>query len=220
MQPTLGHHTQLHGKRSNRISDLKNGRRIGSFWLNTLWYIHQYCWNHASKATDSLAVLFLVRQIVPLLLNSSVNAVGGGDKKWSDPHMESVEVISITLAFISAGWLKMIRVPELKLILRDWLSITRVWHNQCKWSHTPVLSNPTHPIGGSLIKDYLSLFKIRITAVCKRPYTLCLGRCSALCFLFPTLWKVRIQTQDVICSYFLTRTVFVWFLKSLKCGII
>lgn len=40
--------------------------------------------------------------------------------------MESVKLISITLAFISAGWLKMIRVPELKLILRDWLSITRV----------------------------------------------------------------------------------------------
>ena len=63
---------------------------------------------------------------MPLLLNSSVNAVGGGDKKWSDPHTESVEVVSITLPFISAGWLKMIRVSELKLILRDWLSITRV----------------------------------------------------------------------------------------------
>lgn len=62
---------------------------------------------------------------MPLLLNSSVNAVRGGDKKWSDPHTESVEVISITLAFISTGWLKMIRDPELKLILRDWLSITR-----------------------------------------------------------------------------------------------
>lgn len=62
---------------------------------------------------------------MPLLLNSSVNAVRGEDKKWSDPHMESVELISITLAFISAGWLKMIRVPELKLILRDWLSVTR-----------------------------------------------------------------------------------------------
>lgn len=100
-------------------------RGIGSYWLNTLWYIHQYSWNHASKATDSLAVLFLVRQIVPLLLNSSVNAVRGGDKKWSDPHMEGFEVISITLPFISAGWLKMIRVPELKLILRDWLSVRR-----------------------------------------------------------------------------------------------
>lgn len=77
-----------------------------------------------SKAADSSAVLFLAWQIVPLLLNSAVNAVGRGDKKWSGPHMESVEVISITLAFISAGWLEMIRVPELKLIPRDWLSIT------------------------------------------------------------------------------------------------
>lgn len=40
--------------------------------------------------------------------------------------MELVEVILITLAFISAGWLTMIRVPELKLILKDWLSVTRV----------------------------------------------------------------------------------------------
>lgn len=40
--------------------------------------------------------------------------------------MESVKLLSITLAFISAGWLKMIRVPELKLILGDWLSITRI----------------------------------------------------------------------------------------------
>lgn len=136
-------------------------KRIGSFWLNTLWYIHQYCWNHTSKAADSLAVLFLARQIVPLLLNSSVNAFRGGDKKRSDPHMESVEAILITLAFISAGWLKMIRVPELKLIRRDWFSITRMWHDQCKWSQTPVLLNPPHPtclIGRSLIKDYLSLF--------------------------------------------------------------
>lgn len=144
-----------------------SGRRIGSYWLNTLWYIHQYCWNHASKAADSLAGLFLARQIVPLLLNSSVNAVRGGDKTWSDPHMEPVEVISITLAFISAGWLKMIGVPELKLILRDWLSVTRVWHNQCKWSHPLMLSNPAPLISGSLIKDYPSLFKICINAVWK-----------------------------------------------------
>lgn len=40
--------------------------------------------------------------------------------------MDLVEVILITPAFISAGWLKMIRVPELKLILKDWLSVTRV----------------------------------------------------------------------------------------------
>lgn len=149
------------------IKKKKSRERIGSYWLNTLWYIHQYCWNHVSKATDSLAVLFLARQIAPLLLNSSVNAVREGDKKWSDPHMEWVEVISITLAFISAGWLKMIRVPELKLILRDWLSVTRVWHNQCKWSHSPALSNPAPLRGRSLIKGYLSLFKICIIAVWK-----------------------------------------------------
>lgn len=113
--------------------------RIGSYWLNTQWYIHQYCWNHASKGSDSLAALFLACQIAPPipLWNSSVNVVRGEDKKWSDPHMELVEVILITLAFISAGWLKMIRVPELKLILKDWLSVTRAWHNRCKWSRRP-----------------------------------------------------------------------------------
>lgn len=71
------------------------------------------------------------------LWNSSVNVVRGEDRKRSDPHMELLEVLLITLAFISAGWLKMIRVPELKLILRDWLSVTRVWHNRCKWSRRP-----------------------------------------------------------------------------------
>lgn len=73
------------------------------------------------KDVDILAVLFLARQVVPPLLNSSFNAVRAGDKKWSSPCIDAANVILITLAFISAGWLKMIRVPELKLILRDWL---------------------------------------------------------------------------------------------------
>ena len=163
----MGHCTQLSGKRSNKNVKKKERKKekrrgIGSYWLNTLWYIHQYSWNHASKATDSLAVLFLARQIVPLLLNSSVNAVRGGDKKWSDPHMEGFEVISITLPFISAGCLKMIRVPEPKLILRDRLSVRRVWHNQCKWSQNPALHNQAPLKDWSLIKGSLTLFKLCI----------------------------------------------------------
>lgn len=53
----------------------------------------------------------------PTCLNVSVNAVRGGDKEGNDPHVEQVEAVSITAAFISAGWLKMIRAPELMLIL-------------------------------------------------------------------------------------------------------
>lgn len=59
-------------------------------------------------------------------LNLSVNAVRGGDKKGNDPLAEQVEGVLITLAFVSAGWLKTIRVPELMLILGDWLAVTRV----------------------------------------------------------------------------------------------
>lgn len=66
-------------------------------------------------------------QIVPLLLKSSVNAVGAGDKKWNDQHMERVEGVSIiAAAFISARRLKMIRDPKAELIVQDWVPITRV----------------------------------------------------------------------------------------------
>lgn len=59
-------------------------------------------------------------------LNVSVNALRGGDKKGNDPPAEQVEGALITLALVSAGWLKMIRVPELMLILGDRLAGTSV----------------------------------------------------------------------------------------------
>lgn len=55
--------------------------------------------------------------VPPPRLNVSVNAVRGGDKNGTDPRVEQVEAVSITAAFVSAGRLKMIRVPELMLIL-------------------------------------------------------------------------------------------------------
>lgn len=147
----MGHHTQFPWKTLTQKEGEKWGRRrkserrIGSWWMNTLTYIHQYSWNPANKAADSSAALFLARQIATFLLNLSIYAVKGGDEKWSNPRMEWVEVILITLAFISAGWLKMIKVPELKLILRDWLLVKRLWHNRCKWSHfSPIKSSPDY----------------------------------------------------------------------------
>lgn len=64
-------------------------------------------------------------------LNVSVNAVRGGEKKGNDPptppsSTKQVEGVLITLALRFSRWLKMIRVPELMLILRDRLAITRV----------------------------------------------------------------------------------------------
>lgn len=60
-------------------------------------------------------------------LNVSVNAVRGGEKKGTPPPLPPpVEGVLITLAFVSAGWLKMIRVPELMLILGARLAVTRV----------------------------------------------------------------------------------------------
>lgn len=125
----------------------KAKERIGSYWLNSQWYIHQYCPNHRKLGLWQFSRSILsVPASAPHLWNSSVNVVRGEDKKWSDPHTEPVEVILITLAFISAGWLKMIRVPELKLILKDWLSVTRVWHNRCKWSRRPGPVKLTPPL--------------------------------------------------------------------------
>lgn len=47
-------------------------------------------------------------------------------RKETTPPAEQVEGALITLALVSAGWLKMIRVPELMLILGDRLAGTSV----------------------------------------------------------------------------------------------
>ena len=83
----------------------------------------------------------------------------------------------------------MIRAPEPELILGARRSVTRGWHNQCKWSGAPVLSNPVGLVDTGLIKDYLSLFKICSAAVCKRPHTVIPVRCHARRLLFHSLWK-------------------------------
>lgn len=88
-------------------------------------------------------------------LNASVNAVRGGDKKGNDPPAKQVRGVLITLALVSAGWLEMIRFPELMLILEDRLAVTRVWHNQCKWS-AALASQAALLRGSSLIKGFLS----------------------------------------------------------------
>lgn len=51
--------SSMGGDLTESVIKKKGKGRIGSYWLDTRWYIHQYCWNHASKASDSLAVLFL-----------------------------------------------------------------------------------------------------------------------------------------------------------------
>lgn len=40
-------------------------------------------------------------------------------RKERTPSVEQAEGVLITLALVSTGWLKMIRVPELMLIPRD-----------------------------------------------------------------------------------------------------
>lgn len=47
-------------------------------------------------------------------------------RKETTPPVEQVEGVLITLAFVSAGWLKMIRGSELMLILGDRLAVTRM----------------------------------------------------------------------------------------------
>lgn len=98
----------------------------GSWFLlkNLLRHTHQQGWRHVHEAAE-LSCSAPGGQLVPPPqppLNVSVNAVRGEDKNGNDPHVEQVEAVSITAAFISAGWFKMIRVPELMLILGpDWL---------------------------------------------------------------------------------------------------